>query len=172
MRKLTITEGLAEIKLATKKMDTHLNGVLKYSNRSEQLTDPLEKRGGSVAFVKSERQAISDLQKNIIGIRIAINKANMATPLVIEGESKTVAEWLIWRREVSNLQQKHNTQIAHAINVARTQANSGKVKEEKYNLVVNLDEKELHDEQLKLDTILSTLDGKLSMHNAVTIIEI
>ena len=64
MSKLTITEALAEIKTIEKRIDKKRQSLQPYIARMDGVKDPLEKSGGSAAFIKAERQAIGDLQNN------------------------------------------------------------------------------------------------------------
>ncbi len=106
MSQLTITEALAEIKTLEKRIEKKSGSLQPYIGRQEGVKDPLEKSGGSAAFIAAERQSIGDLQKNIVNLRIGINRANDNTTITIEGVTRTISEWLIWRRDISKNEQK------------------------------------------------------------------
>src|SRR4029077_17206699 len=99
-KKLTITEALAEIKTIGKRVETKQSQLESYIVRDSRMRDPMEKDGGSAEFIKRERQAITDLQKRVVNLRLAIQQSNMVTKLSLNGTDMTVYEWLIWRREV------------------------------------------------------------------------
>lgn len=180
---ITITEGLAEIKTIGKRIETKNKQLLSYLTRDARLRDPLEKEeGGSVEFIKRERQAISDLGKRMVNLRQAIQQANMVTPLGLNGTEMTVYEWLIWRREVAPLEQNRLGDIWTALTTARTNAQrigynvvaaaaavQGGSNEPK-EIIVNVNEKEIAQEREALEKTLGDLDGRLSLLNATTMI--
>ena len=116
---MTITEGLAEIKTIGKRLEKKRQFVSGYLFRQEMVKDPLEKDGGSVTAIKRERQGISDLEGRIIGIRRAIQKANTETLINLSSVSKSIADWLVWRREVAPGHQEFLSDLRARINQVR-----------------------------------------------------
>lgn len=179
---ITITEGLAEIKTIGKRIETKDTQLQGYLYRDARLKDPMEKtEGGSEAFVKSERQAIGDLQKRIVELRTSIQEANMKTRLDLNGDSMTVYEWLIWRREIAPLQKARLDMIWRVLQSARAQAQKAgfgivaaaaavQGNAEPKDVIVNVDEKAVAVEREQLEKTLGDLDGRLSLINATTMI--
>lgn len=176
---LTITEALAEIKTIGKRLAKKREAIGPYLARQEGIKDPLEKSGGSPAFLISERQAIADLESRIVELRRGIRKANEATTIVIEGKSQTIADWLIWRREIA-------PGVASFLGGLRASLNNIRLNAQKNgnavvskdgqpaaptDVLVNLDEADLNKSIETLETILGTLDGQLSLKNATVLIE-
>jgi hypothetical protein len=181
MSTITITEALAEIKTIGKRIEKKRQSVASYLLRDSRLKDPLEKDGGSVKFITEERQGIHDLEKRIVAIRTAIQKSNLTTLATIGSREQSVAEWLTWRREVAPGAQAFTTQLNSGIRTARekiqkeggrlvvsadAEANSAR------ELIVNTDEKALLGEQEAFEKTLGELDGRLSLLNATTVIEL
>lgn len=175
--KMTITEGLAEIKTINARVAKKQDAVMRYFARDGKMKDPLEKEGGTVEFVRRERQAIRDLQGRIITIRTSIQAANLATSLTIGDEELSVAEWLTWRREVSEKQKGFLSTMAITLNELRTRAlRQGAMVTDKETgsmteIVVAVNERELAGEVEQMEAVLGELDGKLSLLNATTFIE-
>lgn len=175
----TITEALAELKTIQKRIDKKRQFVLSYLGRQEAARDPLEKDGGSVASIKAERQSISDLQERTVRIRRAIQLANEGTQIVIEGESRTIADWLVWRREVAPKLQEFLGQIRGGIENARSQAKKRDVRvveagqQADFNdIIINVSEAELASDIERIEVVLGTLDGQLSLKNATITISV
>lgn len=170
---MTITEGLQEIKTLLKRIEKKRTFVKGYLWRQNQIRDPHDKIGGSHALVKQERQAIKDLEDNIIDIKRRIDTANANTSVSICGETRSIAEWLIWRRELAR-NRKHFLESMHStIQAARTEASrkglgvsDASSKAGDFDVIVNLDEKGLADDIENVETMMSTLDGQLSQKNA------
>src|SRR6478736_7406191 len=101
----TITEALAEIKTIEKRLQAKRDFVKTYMLRVDSLKDPLEKDGGSEKAVSEAQQAINDLQERICELRQGIQKANEDNTIKIEKSERTIADWLVWRREVAPGQQ-------------------------------------------------------------------
>ena len=187
---MTITEGLAEIKTIGKRLEKKRAAILQYIARDSRLKDPLESEGGSVEYIKRERQSIVDLEDRIVAIRTAIQRSNLATMQTIEGDSKSVSEWLTYRREVADGRKKFLQTLAGGVQATRAQVQKegGRVttvgagnasamvvqsdKEATFEVIVHLEEKSLMDEIERMETVLGVLDGKLSLLNATTQIDV
>lgn len=179
---LTITEALAELKTIGKRIEKKREYVGLFLARQDGVRDPLEKDGGSVKVIASERQAIGDLQTRHVAIRTAIQKINQATPITVEGETKTIAEWLTWRKEIAPGAQAFVTKLRHAVQQARqsaqqkgfavVSASATTADTKPTDIVVNVEESGLAAEAERLETILGTLDGQLSLKNATVTIDV
>lgn len=181
---ITITEALAEIKTLGKRVAKKREGVTPFLWRQDQMKDPLEKEGGSVEFIRREMQAIEDLEARIVTLRAAIAKANAETTLSVDGSTKTIADWLTWRREVAPGRQQFITTLRNQIASARQQAQqkglgivsasatvvNADVKPT--DLLINISEGELTIEADHLEEVLGVLDGQLSLKNATTTIDV
>lgn len=178
---ITITEGLAEIKTIGKRIETKDAQLMGYLWRDARLKDPMEKTGGSEAFINSELQSIGDLQRRIIALRGAIQTANMATMLSLGDETMSVYDWLIWRREVAPLRKMRLDQIWRTLQMARTNAQKAGLNvvaaaaavqgnHDPKDIIVNVDDKTVAEERENLEKILGELDGRLSLLNATTMI--
>ena len=174
----TITEGLAELKTLRKRIDKKRESLGPYLARAEAVRDPLEKQGGSEAHIRAERQAIDDLERHYVGLRRRIAQANDDTFVTVCGEAQTISEWLIWRREIAphrkawlegmrnGIQQLRNKTQQRGGSMISATAISGETKPD--DIIVNINEAELDRERERLEEILSTLDGQLSLKNATT----
>jgi len=179
---MTITEGLAEIKTIHARIEKKRSAINPYLARDAKLLDPHAAAGGSSAFVIQERQAIYDLQQRLISIRVAIQKKNLETYLAVEGFTKTVAEWLVWRKEIANEARLTLQGMFNLITNMRTKATGQGYQIRRpdqpdqgvdvLQIVVNIDEKLLTQEIEQMEKILGALDGKLSLINATTTITV
>lgn len=179
---VTITEALAEIKTIGKRVSKKEESIRQYLIRLEALKDPLASDGGSVQFIQRERQAIKDLQERVVVLRASIARANADTDISVNGDVRTIANWLTWRREVAPGEQQFLRSLRTVIEGVRTEARQkgvgvfaaaaavqvGDVKPN--DVLVNISEHELAEESENLEEILGTLDGLLSLKNATTTI--
>ena len=179
MSKITITEALAELKTIDKRLAKKREFVQKYLARMDVVKDPLEKDGGSVTALQRERQAIGDLEERKIAIRRAIAETNGMTSLSVNGTVRSMADWLVWRREVAPTRQQFLSQLNATIQGVRDQAtrkggaiveSGGGTKEA--DVVVNINEINLSEDIEGLEETLGSLDGQLSLKNATTFVEI
>lgn len=181
MFNITITEALAEIKTIGKRVETKQSQLRSFLFRDSRMKDPMEKDGGSEEFIKRERQAIEDLQRRVIALRFAVQKANMVTPLKLGEKEMTVYEWLIWRKEVAphlqtqlssmwnDLQNARATAQRQGISVVAAAAAVQGGSDAK-EVVVNINEQELARQREEVETSLGELDGRLSLINATTMV--
>jgi len=177
----TITEALQEIKTIGKRIEKKRANLAQYVARDARLKDPLEREGGSVEYVRRERQGLKDLEARIVAIRTAIQRSNLDVQVTIADSTRSVAEWLTWRREIAPASQQFLSQLAAGIKQIREKVQKSGAKtisagtEQEAapgDVIVHLEEKALLDEQEKFETVLGELDGRLSLLNATTVIEI
>lgn len=175
---MTITEALAETKTLGKRMEKKREAIAPYLLRQSIVLDPLLEGGGSKEFIRRERQALTDMETRLVGIRTAIQRVNHATPITIEGETKTIAEWLTWRKEVAPGLQAFLTKMRQTIERVRNdfQKKGGTVSEDvktaDQNVVVNIDEMALLREMEHIENVLGQLDGQLSLKNATVLVDV
>jgi hypothetical protein len=179
MAQTTITEALAELKTIDKRIEKKREFVLTYLLRQEMFKDPLEKDGGSVSAIKRETQSIHDLEERKITIRRAVQRANEQNSVTVGRQTRTIADWLVWRREVAPIQQTFLANIRTRIEQARQEAArkgaglSASAEAAKPNdVIVNVNEQELAREIEGLEDVLGTLDGQLSLRNATLTIDV
>src|SRR5216117_1550011 len=118
---MTITEALAEIKTIGKRIAKKRESISGYIARQDNLKDPLGSEGGSVEFIKRERQAIRDLEERIVELRAKIARANATTIIAVNGDSRSVADWLTYRREVAPGQQQFLNGLRNGLDNLRKQ---------------------------------------------------
>lgn len=169
----TIHEALQEIKTIGKRIDTKRQFVSENLMRPEALKDPLERQGGSAPLIASERQSIDDLWRQQVAIRRAIDDVNIANTITIGDDTRSMAEWLVWRREVAPERRKFLQALSQLIATQRREAQrrgstvvSGAQEAKSTDIVVNINEKALMDEIEQMETVLGALDGQLSLKNA------
>lgn len=182
MAQITITEGLAEKKTILKRLQKKSQFVLTYLTRPEALQDPLRKEeGGAAGSIQREVQAMADLMLRYVAITNAIKQANLNNTIQIDKLEKSIADWLVWRKEIAPVQQSFYTMMQRTINAARETGKSTRrivtsqgdqFSPTNDNLVVNYDEKALSSQAEELEAVLSALDGQLSLKNAQILIEV
>ena len=176
---LTVTEALAEIKTIDKRIAKKREFILSYLYRQEQLRDPLASQGGSAEVLRQERQSIHDLEERKVAIRRTIAAANADTILTVEGETRSMADWLVWRREVAPALQQFYGAMRDKINAVRQEAARRQVvmvaaeaSAKPGDIIVNVDEKQVQESIDTLECTLGALDGALSLKNATTTIDV
>ena len=176
---ITITEGLAEIKTIQARLDKRQEAVLRFLARDARLRDPLEAEGGSIEFVRRERQAIGDLEDRIVKIRTAIQGVNLATQLSVNNRAATVSEWLNWRRDVSGRHGAFLNVMNQTIAQARQKATQQGARltdqdaaAKPGDFIISVSERELAEAIEEQEIVLGELDGKLSLLNATTTIDV
>jgi hypothetical protein len=180
MPQTTITEALAEIKTLQKRIAQKSEFVNSNLYRQDTFKDPFENQGGSAKMIAQETQAIRDLEARIVKIRIAINTANLEQGVTIEGETRSVAGWIVWKRDVAPLVRARLQKWDGTVSGARKQAQAqglairgpGEQAQALKDVLVHIDEKRLAEERERLETVLGTLDGRLSLFNATATIEV
>jgi hypothetical protein len=178
MTKTTITEALAEVPTIEKRIGKKREFIMNYLFRQSVVRDPHEKDGGSPSLILKEEQACKDLQERLINIRSAIQQANSVNVITVGNESRSISDWLTWRREVAQGQQKYLHDVSLKMNQMRQQAiKQGVAVSDKDagwsgDYIVNINEKDLADRIENMENVLGTLDGQLSLKNATITIDL
>ena len=172
---ITITEALAEVPTIAKKVSKKQQFVQDFLSRPAAVRDPHEKDGGSAELIRRELQAITDLEQRLIAIRSGIAGSNAVTKITIGTTTRTVADWLTWRREIAPTQQMRLNGMANTLRTLRNKAQQQGVKvaenpEGFTDYIININERDLADQIEALETTLGALDGQLSLKNATTTI--
>jgi hypothetical protein len=188
--KITITEALAEIPLLKKRIGQANSNIMQYLTRPQNMLDPLEKDGGSVSYIKGQMQSIADLEARIVNIRDEIARANMTNTITVGDVTKTIAQWLWWRREVFEIHLEQLRDMSAHIQNKRSQAQNQTraarptpyldqiIQQQQLQatvpteLVVNYPELTLLKEIEAIEETEARLDGQLSLKNAQIIIEV
>jgi DNA repair exonuclease SbcCD ATPase subunit len=180
MEPITITEALAEIKTISKRLAKKQEFIRGYIARNEGIKDPLEKQGGSAKMIAEERQSITDLEDRVVALRRGIQRANENTTVTINGVSRSIADWLTWRRDVAPGRRTFLTSLQQTLNSVReqakkqgsalVQATAVTAETQPNDIIVNIDELEVSRAAEQLEDTLGTLDGQLSLKNATVVI--
>lgn len=190
MAQITITEALAEIKTIEKRIEKKRQAVIGNIARDSRLKDPLADAEGmtSEKFIAQERQAIEDLETRIVTLRSAIQRKNFETPCKVGDESKTIQEWLNFRRDVADKRRLFLMTITSSLRSLREQAQAKGARvtgvgissqaivqagdKPPVELILHLDEKKLIEATEEHEQTMGELDGKLSLLNATTVIDV
>ena len=181
MTKITITEALSEVNLVKKKIVARTAEISPYVTRYSNITDPFEKSGGSSTKINADMQAIRDLSVRLQKLRHEISQANLTNTMTVEGETKSIHDWLTWKREVYDVQRtllgNTITQVRQAHAKLSGQSppafRDDKTGEPKFaSLIVNVDLDALTKELEKVEQLHERLDGQLSLKNATITVEI
>lgn len=179
----TITEALSQKKILPERIQHARAEMQEYLARDDRLVDPLTEsvKGGSRAYVASRLQAINDLQQQYIEVCEAIRASNEQTSLTIEGTTRSVANWLVWKRDVFPGQSETLKTMMRTLEQCRktateqNRANSRLVQPnpdaKPVNFVANFDEVAILEQIGKLQEVYGQLDGQLSLLNATTFVE-
>lgn len=175
---ITITEGLAEIKTISRRIEKKRKFVIEHLFLNGQLKDPLESEGGSLFAIKKARQSIKDLENRVVKIRAEISKANANNSITVSGETRTIGDWIVWRREVSKESGRFLDEMRATIAEVRRQAGQKQLTvsdaetTSPHQVTVYVKELELAEEIEHHANILGMLDGQLSLKNATILIDV
>jgi len=174
----TITEALAECKTIDKRLEKKQQFITMYLFREERIKDPLIKEGGAEKIIGQEMQAITDLHERKILIRRKIQEANASELIMVKSETRSIADWLVWRRDVASNLQRFLLELRQKIESARNAARNKGVTltsgegSRPDDIIVNINEQMISKNIEHLEEILGTLDGLLSLKNATITLDI
>jgi len=174
---LTITEALSEIKLTRSKIEKKREFVLEYLTRPSSRVDPLANSGGATQMIEQQLQSVSDLQERVIALRNAINKANNENNITVNNITRTIADWLTWKRDIWPYETRFWSQVGSNISNTRSSMDYDSARYKTGvtvvdDLIVHIDEAEMMKKVEQLQDIENRLDGLLSLRNAQITIEV
>lgn len=176
----TITEALAEVKLINNKIAKQREWVQGNLLRQKHMPDPMAAKGGTKTVILQELQSIEDLEKRLAHIRIAIMQANLSNRAEVMGVTKSIYEWLVWKKEVAPLKKifLNNIYTSTKVELERFNRNPQyyrNVDADKNILVeleTNVDYMEYASKGATVGEILDKLDGVLSLKNSTITITV
>ena len=175
---LTITEALAELKTIQKRIEKKRDFILDNIGRPEYMKDPFVETGGAQETLSREFQSIKDLEQRTVLIRSSVLSKNLSTDLEVCGQVRPIQDWLTWRKEVSGGCKSFLSRIVKRITEGRQEAaKRGSAVSESggtspNDLVLHVSEVPTREELEKIEEILGELDGKLSLINARTMVDV
>lgn len=177
---LTITQALAKINVLKKRIENKAAFVREHVARQKMYEDPFAAEGGTPKEIVSAQDSIRKNSESVIKLRCAINASNTLTYVEAAHLRRSIAAWLIWKREVEPSERTRVAALLEAIKRTRETAASKKVQvvshdgeaQEPLDLMINIDEKALRLKASLLDDITGELDGELSQSNATTTINV
>lgn len=178
MPRITIAEALAQIGTITRQIDARQRLITTYLLREQRYRDPLRSLGGSAAVLARELTAVQALHERRVLLRRQIHHAYESTPVTFGERTRSLADWLTWRREVSARRAVFLDKLTRRITGARRQAErAARLKdptgqEKSGDIVVHFNEQELAAQREELEEVLGHLDGQLALKNATLTIEV
>jgi len=126
-RKMTIARGLTRLKTIKAQLSSIGTDVGNVSVINNKKRSPMGEQKGSIdknhnqaiEAVNSLYQKFNDLTKEYTKIKLAIDKANLFTDIVIGGKTLKIQEALIYRRDIQDYVRALNNQYAQSVNRAR-----------------------------------------------------
>lgn len=165
---MKLIEALKKIKELQKKADDIRSKIRDHSAYLDMDNPVYPDQAGQV---KEWLQAHSDLLKEIMRLRIAIQKTNLETPVTIElgGKNvvKSIAEWIHRRRDLAGYEcQAWKCLTDRNLRDGQWKQSTGEIKDVK---IVRCFAPKERDEKIALfDSEPSIIDAKLEVVNAVT----
>lgn len=165
---MKIIEGLKRIKDLQKKAEDLRKKIGTYCAHMDFETPTYANQGEQI---KEWLQSHSDTVKEILRLRIAIQRTNLATEVTIDlGEKlvkKTIAEWIHRRRDLASEEMNAWRSLSdRGLKEGAIKTSSGEIKDVK---VVRYYDAKQRDNKISLfDGEPSIIDSKLEIVNAVT----
>ncbi len=179
MPTLTISDALAEVQTIRRRIDQKQQLIAAYLLRPPHYRDPLRAEGGSAAVLAREWASLRALHERTVLLRRLIQQAYERTAVTFGDQTRCLADWLAWRREVSarraGFLKALSTRIRRARRAAALRARkqpAGSGRDKPADVVVHLNEQELARETETLEELLGYLNGQLALKNATLTIDV
>jgi hypothetical protein len=179
MPTLTLAEALAQIAAINRRLDKKQQLVLAFLLRPQQYRDPLRAESGSPAVLARELKATRVLHERRVRLRRLIQNAYERTKVTFGEQTRSLADWLAWRRDVAARRGGFLHLLRSRITKARQQAarqgrgeSPGTAPERGADVIVHLDEQELARQIEGHEELLGYLDGQLALKNATVTIDV
>lgn len=177
--KTTITEALSEVNLIKKKIEAGRTAILTTLVRPKHLKDAYESEGGSTELIKRATQSLNDLYKRLEKIRGAISQANLDNEITVGETTKTIFDWLTWKREISA---EHLSFVTKVHTTTKSELDKLMKQPQVYKdeigathlleVVANIDLGDYLKKIEQTNETIERLDGLLSLKNATIVVEV
>lgn len=176
MPTLTTAEALAEFDRIDRRLARKRQLIEAYLFRDAALRDTLAPEGGTPAVLAAELAAIAALQERKLVLRRAIQAANERAGVTLRGVTRSLADWLVWRREVAGDRSAFLTRLRNRIRQARQEAvraaNQAGATAVKRDVIVHLDEKALMEQAEALEETAGDLEGQVTLRNTTGTVDV
>jgi hypothetical protein len=162
MPTLTLAEALARLDALGRLSEQKRRFVEAHLLRPEPLRDPLAREGGSPAALARELGSLARLRERHVLLRRLIQRAYEGASLTLGEETRSVADWLVWKREVAPRRTFFLRRLRERIRTIR---------ERGVPVLVHLDEQALAAAAERLEQTRGQLEGQLQLKNATLTIE-
>ena len=167
LTKMTIVEGIKELKIIKKKMRKNADLITKYSSQPDSEKALLGDRPAQEAEVKSLVQSTEDLAKEYNAISVALTYTNLIIAVEINGKVHTIHELIQMRRELLELRLK-NYQAMNDNNYNSAGRRFGTTSADKVQIERYYDEKWKQGKIRETEDLLHAIDSRLENINATT----
>lgn len=161
---LTLSEALAQIDLLRRRSEQKQRFIEAHLLREERLRDVLAADGGTEAVLHRELESLARLRERHVLLRRLIQQAYAGASLTIGDVTRSVADWLAWKREVVTRRRMFLKQLLEEIRSTRATV--------RVPVVVHLDEQQLASEAEKLEQVAGQFEGQLQLKNATLTITV
>ena len=165
---MKIIEALKQIKDLQRKADDLRGKVASHSAHMNFETPMYPDQKGQVS---EWIQAHTDILKEILRLRVAIQKTNIMTPVIIELDgkqvTKSIAEWIHRRRDLANLDRDMWKKLTDR-GLKEGMGNNSMGQPVEVKIIRCYDPKERDNKVALFESEPSTVDAKLEIINAVT----
>lgn len=165
---MKIIEGLKQLKDLLRKADDLRS---KIGQHSAHLNFETPVYPDQKAQVSEWIQAHSDILKEILRLRVAIQKTNILTSVTIDlgGKAvvKSIAEWIHRRKDLADLEKKAWKQLTDK-NLREGNGENSLKQPVEIRIIRCFDPKQRDEKIMALESEPTTIDGKLEIVNAVT----
>ena len=172
MGKMTVTEALAELKTLNKRLEKKRGFLLEHVCRPDTVVDPLVSDGGQQKCWEEAWQSHEALWKRYVDLRVAIQRSNLETRLQVGINTAPVAFWLSWRRDQAAGIKAFGRALTRAPEQMRENIRKQISPDTKIDVICNVSELKLAEFEESHEEMWGELDGKLSLLNATTFIEV
>jgi hypothetical protein len=173
---LSISEALGQLAVIDQQIEKKQQLISDYLFRDAAVRDPLARDGGTAEVLAREYRSIQALLGRKVRIRRVVQSANEQATITHGDTTRSIADWLVWKREVVSDRSRFLVQLRNRIEQARREAPrhrpAAAEKSSGSDLVVNLNEQELSSELELLEELQGYLAGQLALKNATVVVEL
>lgn len=172
MGQITVTEALAELKTLNKRIEKKRGFMLEHICRPDTVVDPLVSDGGQEKCWNEAWQSHEGLWKRYVDLRVAIQRSNLDTQVQVGVHTASVAFWLSWRRDQAAGIKEFRRALRRQPESMRANIRKQISQETKIDVICNVSELQLAEMEESHEELWGELDGKLSLLNATTFIDV
>lgn len=164
---MKIIEGMKKLRLLEKKIEQNCERIRTYASACSTDKLPYDTEDRQRKEVQSLIQSSKDMMEEYLRLKAAIDHTNLTVTVSLQGEERTIHEWLWIKRKLGNMMHRTYSSLTEDIGRSRVH-DAPTIGDERPQVIRLYDEEDKVKALDKWQSIVHEIDPRLEVINATT----